>query len=240
MSEAQQSDSRKPAAVYVSWVTFRHAIEQLVEGVPNQIDRTVFAGLSGAVWSQLFTGFKFLGLVRDDGKPTPELQRLAVEDEDERKKRLETILRDRYADLFALDLSKTTTVELLNQLEQSYGVTGDTRERALRFFLGAMNYLGIAVSRHVRRPTGTIGATPRRRRSPRPRTGSPDDPEEDEAIQPSGSTGTSRSITLKSGGTVTLSASVDFLALSPNDRAFLYDLIDKLAAYEQGTENDDE
>ena len=42
----------------------------------------------------------------------------------------------------------------------------------------------------------------------------------------------SRMVKLKSGGTLTLSASVDFW-LYPSDRKFVFELIDKLEAYEQ-------
>jgi hypothetical protein len=42
----------------------------------------------------------------------------------------------------------------------------------------------------------------------------------------------SRAVKLKSGGTLTLSASTKFMALDATDRAFVFELIDKLADYE--------
>jgi hypothetical protein len=38
---------------------------------------------------------------------------------------------------------------------------------------------------------------------------------------------------LRSGGTLTLSASTKFMALSPSDRNFVFGLIDKLDEYEK-------
>ena len=38
---------------------------------------------------------------------------------------------------------------------------------------------------------------------------------------------------LKSGGTLTLLASIDLLRLLPDDRKFVFDLIDKLEEYER-------
>src|SRR5262245_2949670 len=95
-----------PAAVYVAWGTMKNAIEGFVQGVHTRIDRTAFPGLSGGTQSQLLTGLKFLALITDDGKPTAALHALAVPDEGARKKKLEEILRDKYARLFELDLLK--------------------------------------------------------------------------------------------------------------------------------------
>jgi hypothetical protein len=43
--------------------------------------------------------------------------------------------------------------------------------------------------------------------------------------------GESKSIALKSGGTLTLSASFGFFSLSPSDRAFVFSLIEQLEEY---------
>ena len=43
----------------------------------------------------------------------------------------------------------------------------------------------------------------------------------------------SRSITLKSGGTLTLFATTKFMALNTADRAFVFSLIDQLLEYEK-------
>lgn len=45
--------------------------------------------------------------------------------------------------------------------------------------------------------------------------------------------GTSRSVALASGGTLTVSASMDVFGFSPDDRTFVFDLIDKLLKYEK-------
>ena len=46
--------------------------------------------------------------------------------------------------------------------------------------------------------------------------------------------GTSRAVSLQSGGTLRLSASIDLFKLSAADRNFVFGLIDKLEAYERG------
>lgn len=50
-----------------------------------------------------------------------------------------------------------------------------------------------------------------------------------------GNSGTSRQVQLKSGGTLTVTASLDFFQLSADDRGFVFDLIDKLEEYEKNS-----
>jgi hypothetical protein len=225
MNEAQKQTS----AVYVGWMTFKNAIEGLAQGVPNVIDRTAFPGQSGGVQSQLLAGLKFLGLTDDDGVPTLDLHRLAVEDEAARKEVLGEILRKRYADLFALDLQKATSGQLSDVMGRSYSVSGDTKNKALRFFLAAAKYAGVPMSRFL-----NDAKTPRPRTTsapPRVRNGTKSPaPTSTKADATSG--GTSRTITLLSGGCLTISVSVNLFDLSGDDRKFVFGLIDSLAEYQ--------
>jgi len=228
----EKSGASPYSAVYVSSATFKNAIENLSHGIPNVIDRSAFPGQSWGVQAQLLAGLKFLGLTTDDGKPTPSLHELAVPDEAIRKKKLETIIRERYARLFALDLMKTTPVELERQMAESYNVTGDTREKAIRFFLSMVDYLEIPVSRFLKpKSIGNGTPTPRRRRASTPRQRATEEPGEEEpsTVAPGG---TSKTVKLKSGGTLTVAASLDLFSLSDEDRTFVFELIDKLKKYQ--------
>jgi len=220
------------SAVYVSWTTFKNSVEGLVQGIPNQIDRSTFPGLSGGVQSQLLAGMKFMGLITDDDKPTPALHALAVADENKRKEKLKEILQERYSAIFALDLLKATPQQVSDKMAEAYNVSGDTREKAIRFFLFAVGYVGIQVSRFIKipgAPTTTNGTRTKRRAT---RTKTAQDPEDDDPIDPQ-TTGTSRIVLLKSGGTLTLAASIDLFKMSPSDRTFVFGLIDKLDSYEK-------
>jgi hypothetical protein len=226
------ADEQK-AAVYVSWVTFRKAIESLAEGVPNRIDRSTFTGLSGGVQSQLLAGMKFLGLISGDDKPSASLHALAVADEGKRKEKLKAILQEKYADIFALDLMKTTPQEVSDKLGESYGVSGDTKEKAIRFLLLALQYVGVPFSRFLKVPGAATSANgTRARRKPKTKSAdNSDDDADDQADDAPG--GTSRAVQLNSGGTLTLSASLDLFQLSPSDRNFVFSLIDALEKYEK-------
>ena len=50
---------------------------------------------------------------------------------------------------------------------------------------------------------------------------------------PAASSETSRTVQLASGGTLSLVASIDVLQLSADDRAFVFELVDRVATYEE-------
>jgi hypothetical protein len=225
------TEKKPPAAVYVSWTTFKNAIEQLSKSViPNLIDRTVFTGMNWAIQNQLFSGLRFLGLTDDQGKPTPDMEALAQEDEDARKAKLKEILQRRYSELFSLNLKKTTPGELEKQMADSYGVSGDTKEKAVRFFTSAADYVGIELSplfETAKKPNGTPAAK-RTKRSKVNRQSIPMDPPQPPQPPP----GTSKTVRLQSGGELVVSATLGMFALNPKDRKLIIELIERLETYE--------
>jgi hypothetical protein len=135
--------------------------------------------------------------------------------------------------LFGLDLQKTTPAELTEKMQQSFGVGGETVDRAVRFFMGAVTYLDIPVSALLRK-TSHGGFARRRGRTPKVQAPPPAADGRHVADGRQGQGGSSRVIELKSGGTLTLSASLNYLSLSLADREFFNDLIDRLDEYEKG------
>ena len=224
---------KKPAAVYVSWKTFQNSVDALSKGeLPNIIDKTVFPGMAFSVQNQLFAGMRFLGLIDENNRPTTDLEELTTPVEERRKDKLKHILQQRYADLFALNLKKTTPDEMERKMAESYGVGGATKEKAVRFFMGAAEYLGIELSSLLSPPKkGNSGKQPvSRKRGSKKATFTPAT-----SGKSSEGTGTSKTVRLQSGGTLTLSATLDLFALNPNDRKFVFDLIDQLDGYQQPT-----
>jgi hypothetical protein len=223
------------AAVYVSWKTFLNSIDQLSRAeIPNVIDKTVFTGMAFSVQNQLFSGMRFLGLIDDKSKPTVDLEELAVPDEAARKGKLKTILHHRYADLFALNLKKTTPDEVTKKMAESYSVGGDTKGKAVRFFISAAEYVGTEMSPLLtgKKPNGSKSATGRKR-APRRQVSSSGAP----LTTTPDPGGTSKTVRLQSGGTLTLSATLDLFALNALDRKFVFELIDKLEGYAQPASN---
>lgn len=240
------SEASKPSAVYMVWATFLSSIELLTEAMPTKIDKSVFPKQSGSVQAQLLAGLKFLALTTEDGRPTADLVALAVTDDEARKKVLKRILEERYPDLFALDLTKTTSSLLFEKMAESYNVSGETREKAVRFFIAAAQYAGVPLGRYLLQAKAATGGVSRKKRNPfrTPGSGVGGSADEGEVSRDGDDTpppsppkpGTGKTIALKSGGTLTVSATVDMFGISAEDRTFLFDLIDKLNAYERANE----
>ena len=230
---ANEESSATPA--YLPFKTFTNTLDALAQNMPNRIDRSAFPGQSGSSQNQLLLAFRFFDLITDDGKPTPALLGLTVADEAARKNALRKLIEEKYAPLIALNLLKTTPAEFAEEMTKVYAVTGDTRLKATRFFLNAAAYLGIPVSplllRDKTKPLGN-GVQTRKRRVNRVRDDQSDEPDADEDQDEPTPAAESRSVQLKSGGTLTLSATTKFMALSSSDRKFVFDLIDKLEEYE--------
>ena len=228
MAEAEKAI----APVYVSWKTFQNSIDALSKAeIPNVIDKTVFPGMAFSVQNQLFTGMRFLGLIDEKNKPLQDLLDLANPVEEKRKEKLKEILQRRYSDLFAINLKKSTPGEVDKKMGESFEVVGDTKEKAVRFFLSASEYVGVELSPLLasKKPNGGKASVGRSKRGPRRQSQPPQFPPAPERP------GTSKMVRLQSGGTLTISATLDLFALNPNDRKFVFDLIDRLDDYQQPT-----
>jgi hypothetical protein len=232
-----ESKSSAPAA-YLSFKTFLGAVDALEHGIPKQIDRTIWRSQSGVIQSQIMMAFRFFGFVNESDAPTPALQRF-VEGKDRRPEMMASLIRHSYRSIVEHDLTKMSP-KMLSDAMDEYGVSGDTKRKALAFFLRAAQFADIPMhpllSRGMRSANG-----PRKKRvnaSKRGLDGSTI------AVTPNTQSGittkNTRSIQLSSGGTVALSLSFDPFSLSEADREFVYGLVDKLKAYEQANPPTDE
>ncbi len=106
---------------YVPYRTFRNFLEQLREGIPARIDRSVWgARYSGSSGIQLVTALRVLVLIDDDGRPAPELEQLVMSDGDHRRLALRSMLERHYKPIFALDLARATRAQF-GEVFQVYG-----------------------------------------------------------------------------------------------------------------------
>src|SRR5579883_2913987 len=106
-----KTDSTKAVPVYLSFPTFQSAIKNLrTHGLPDELDRTAFGSRSGGDQAQIMSAFKFLGLLDDHQRTQESLRALvkAAENSAEEKQHLATILKRRYAGVFALNLEAAT------------------------------------------------------------------------------------------------------------------------------------
>ena len=133
-----------------------------------------------------------------------------------------------YSDLIAIDLTKATRSHFEEKLGELYNVSGDTRVKAVRFFLNAAEYASIPLSVFIVPKDGKTNGSARRAKSttPRPRSTkkaitAPPKP----LVNDSKPSGTSKSVALQSGGALTVSATADWFALNAEDRTFVFGLI---------------
>jgi hypothetical protein len=155
------SDKEQQAAVYLGWTTFTNVIMNgFAQGLPSQIDKSLFPGQSGSAQGQLMAGLKFLGLIDEKGVPTNALREIIDPDEAKRKRALARIIKERYSAVFAIGIEKATMQQLYDTMADKYNVSGDTREKAVRFFLAACKFAEITVSPYLAKGNTTMRKRP--------------------------------------------------------------------------------
>jgi hypothetical protein len=233
---------RKGTAAYLPFATFLSALDDLAKiSIPNKIERATFPGKSGQDQTQVISAFRFFDLIADDGTPKTLLSDLA-HNQDERKALMKQLVDTHYADIVALDFAKLTPTQLDQALSSpKYNIQGETKKKAKTFLLRAAQFAGYTVHQNLTKITrNRKKVTEKRSHSGKSNvgeqngdTGARADTTPLRIPKPNGS---ERTVELKSGaGNVTLSLNVDLLGLDEGeDRDFVFDLIDKLRAYEKG------
>ncbi|HTD36219.1 MAG TPA: hypothetical protein VK669_01800 [Candidatus Limnocylindrales bacterium] len=217
-------------AAYLPWKTLLAFFGMLSAGIPHRIDRSMFPKYSGGVIAQILVGLRFLGLVDDDGSPSALLRAIvAANGSEDQKALLRQMIEAAYPDLIALDLTKLTR-QMFEQKLGEYGLTGSTRRKGARFFLNAADYVGLPLSPWLAAAAkssgnGSSSHRPAKRRRVAADLVAPSPP------VPPPNEGASVSVQLRSGGRLTLAATVNFMTLTADDRAFVFDVIDRLNGY---------
>ena len=223
---------------YTSFATLLNQLDRMErEGVPSRIDKTYLTGMAGGTQNQFRHALRSLGLIGPNGESTATLVELAKRP-DERPALLARILRERYPTLVAL--GENATRGQLDEALAAYNLTGATARKAGTFFLAAATYAGLPLSPHfksglpggVRRASGNgTGRRAARYRKAAEAAGSA-------AGQSSNSTppgAVTHTVSLASGGTVTVAVSMNIFELSRSDRAFVLALVDALQGYPDHT-----
>jgi hypothetical protein len=205
-------------APYAPFKTFLNALDSLERGLPDQLDRSLWPSYSGAIQGQLLGAFRALGLVDENLRPTADLDEL-VTGRDHRRQTLRRVIERGYEPLKGIDLGRASPRQV-DEAMRSYGLSGATQKKALSFFLQAASFAGIPLSPLLK---GKTRGGPARRRTPEP------------APRADAPPALARTVELRSGGTLTLAAAVDLFSISPEDRRFLFELVDRMQAYERQT-----
>ena len=129
----------------IPWATFLNTVERAANDLPNVIDRSYLESQAGSIQTYIIAALKGFDLIDENLRPTG-LKRFA-EQPDGRPALVAEMLERHYGPMLKLGQTKATSGEL----DKSFGehfprVTGESRKKAIRFFLAAANYAEVQIS----------------------------------------------------------------------------------------------
>jgi hypothetical protein len=143
---------------------------------------------------------------------------------------VKAILEEKYAEVIKHNLATMTEALINEYFANAFGVEGDTKRKCITFFLQAAKAVGMPLSSFLQSQVRVRTSGTKRRRRGENDNGPEEELEEEE---PAAQAGEAKTVELRSGGTLTLSASVKFFDMESADRTFVFELLDKLRDYEQ-------
>ncbi len=243
-STAAPSGANPGTPPYLSFLTFLQAVEWLSSQMqPGRLDSSLWQKkFSGTSSGQLVAAFRFLRLT-DGSVPTEALVRLTSAPPEQRPALLLKVLGAAYGTVRFDRLGDATPV-ILREWLRAYGLSGATHRKAVSFLVNALKYSGqpmspaIARSARNRGPVG-VGRTVGHKSSLASGSATPISGPRAQAgdhvqrnIQPRQVSGHNvRTVSLASGGTVSVSLDVDLFGLSPEDQEFVLRLVGLVREY---------
>ena len=182
--------------------------------------------------------FRFFGLIDEKDEPTKDLVNL-VEHPQLRVQGVERMMRLSYPRIFdEHDLTKTTP-KMLEDAMSLYGVQGDTRRKAVAFFLRAAKYAELPMHPLLSAQTRNSNAGVRRKRKALEGAAAPT-PAGPQIPNAGTGDGKTKTITLPSGTVVTLTIVADWLDMKEPERDYIFGLIDSLQQVPSAEDSDEE
>jgi len=223
-----EQEARRSFAPYVAFKTFLTALDVLAQGLPNRLDRSVWPSFSGGTQSQMLSAFRFLGLIDEQGNVQSTLRAL-VDEKERRPVNLGAILETRYPKIATLARENASPKQFEDAMGELSG--RGTLRKAIAFFVPAAKYAGVPIPKswQTRKKRGT--GTASHRKTVRQKQEAKSSGAKQRLPKTLHQDGTTKTVKLGSGGTVSLSIAVDLMAMSVEDRNWVFDLIDKFAAY---------
>jgi hypothetical protein len=223
-------------APYIAFRTVLDLIERMaVNGAPPQIDRSYLHTYSGGYRSQVIAALTSLGLLNENTNVQQPLLDLVAADEAKRKVLMGELVNTFYGEAVELAKIKATTKQLEDLFAEKYGLSGNTKAKGIAFYLNASKWAGVTVSPNFRTPTTTPSSKKRRTTAQAPPVQQPSAPS-----PPPAQREPTYEVDLRSGGgSVRLSVQVDLFALSEEDRAFVFGLVDWVRKYQSQTGDED-
>lgn len=230
MAESTVTTTNQKAipAAYLPFKTFLSAIEALEHGLPRKLDRTMWRSQSGIIQGQIMMALRFLSLINDSDEPTGALHKLvAPENKEKRQELVGALLLHAYRAVMDHDLTKMTPKMLDDEFEQ-YGVQGDTRRKAVAFFLRAAKYAELPMHPLLSAQTRNSVSGPRRKRKKAGNGGEANGAADPAPAATSGGSPTTKTVKLASGTIVVLNIMANWMDMGSTEREYVYGLIDRL------------
>jgi hypothetical protein len=218
---------------------------------PIDADTIVQAGVTTkSLAPRTIHTLKLLDLLDDKDQPTADLVALERVPSDQFKERFADILRTAYADVLKIADPAIDDYERIRDQFQLYNPPS-LRDRMATLFLGLAEYAEMIPEGRAKELTGRRPSTgkPRTLRPASARQTKPPSEPSDNGVgtkderrirqNAPGQQGDSRSLTLKSGGTITLAVNVNLFELNKEDRTFVLGLIDQMSEYAQATTSEE-
>jgi hypothetical protein len=226
-------EARKKTPPYLPFKTFVNSLDTFSQGLPTIIDRTIWRSQAGLTQGLIMNTYRFLGLVDEYNSPTEALH-VMVSETEQRSTILRGLIEASYGEQFGLDFTATTPKVLEDMFVDFYAVTGATKQKAITFFLKAARFANIPLSAFLM--TQIRNSATRRKRTKgknAPLVTGETGGDTLNPVTPSTPGAETHSIRLVSGGTVTISISFNPFKMPPEDRTFVFSLIDKIQDYEK-------
>jgi hypothetical protein len=146
-----------PYAALTSFINFINKLRET--GIPGRIDPSVFGNASGSHSYSIISTLKYLKLIDDAGKPSPEFIAFVKATDEQRAPMWQKLVKSGYPTLFApgVDLTTMTAGQFDEHVRNEFGASGSTVDKIALFFIGAAKAGGIPLSAHLqaRKPIAT-------------------------------------------------------------------------------------
>lgn len=140
MADDEQTDADFTPPYNVPWATFIGTVERVAAELPNRVDRFYLSNQSGTTQTYLISALKGFGLIRHDLTVSKDVWQ-PLSDEATRKSAVAELFRTHYLKAVELGATNATDGELNDAFAAMFpSVTGQSRVKAIRFFLFGMAY----------------------------------------------------------------------------------------------------
>jgi hypothetical protein len=226
-----QNTSRSFTPTYnLTWRQLFNSWEKMAQSdtLPTVIDRSYLRWLPGSAQTGYLTLARQFGLVDEQYVPTDLLRRLTYEQES-RAQIVNRILHEHYAPIIELGKKHSTAQQLMDLWKETYGQEGDTRRKAITFFMQAAEFSGIQVSPLWQ----SIAAASRQAsRTSNVRRGKARIPRQKAQHESATATPTDTIYFAGGAGSLRISVDVDLLKLSTEDREFIIGIVDAIRSHQ--------